>query len=126
MNVERIFPEDGTIFAEIQGCLADLNFSAQAAHATCGIPRESPRHQVLLGALESTRLPQTEGRRSAFVESKGGKNFEAVTSLLSEPSGGVGIVVSQYRHHGTIAANSVRLKAFHPVPGKFPSSGGSA
>ena len=127
MNVERIFPEDGTIFAEIQVCLADLNFSAQAAHATCGILRESPRHQVLLWALDpSTRLPQTEGRRSAFVESEDGKNSEAVTSLLSEPSGGVGIVVSQYRHHGTIAATGVRFEAFHPVPGKFPSSGGSA
>lgn len=127
MNVERIFPEDGTIFAEIQGRLAGLNSSTHAAHATCGILRESPRHQVLLWALDpSTRLPQTEGRRSAFVESKGGKNFEAVTSLLSEPSGGVGIVVSQCRHHGTIAATGVSLKAFHPVPGKFPSSGGSA
>ena len=127
MNVEKIFPEVGTIFAEIQGHLADLNFSTHAAHATCGILRASPRHQVLLWALDpSTRLFQTEGRRSTFVGSEGGKNFEAVTSLLSEPSGGVGIVVSQYRHHGTIAATGVRLKAFHPVPGKFPSSGGSA
>jgi hypothetical protein len=126
MNVERIFPEDGTIFAEIEGRLADLNFSTRAAQATCGTLRESPRHQVLLWASDpSIRLPQTEGRRSVFVESEGGKNFEAVTSLLSELSGGVGIVVS-LRRHGTIAATGVRLKAFHPVPGKFPSSGGSA
>jgi len=127
MNVERIFPEDGTIFAGIQGRLVDLNFSIHAAQATCGTLRESPRHQVLLWALDpSTRLPQTEGRRSAFVEWEGGKNFEAVTSLLSKLSGGVGIVVSHFRRHGTIAATGVRLKALHPVPGKFPSSGGSA
>jgi hypothetical protein len=127
MNVERIFPEDGTIFAGIQGRLVDKNFSIHAAQATCGTLRESPRHQVLLWALDpSTRLPQTEGRRSAFVEWEGGKNFEAVTSLLSELSGGVGIVVSHFRRHGTIAATALRLKAFHPVPGKFPSSGGSA
>ena len=127
MNVERIFPEDGSIFAEIQGRLADLNFSTHAARATRGILRESPRHPAFLRALDpSTRLPQTEGRRSAFVEWEGGKNFEAVTSLLSELSGGVGIVVSHFRRHGTIAATGVRLKALHPVPGKFPSSGGSA
>ena len=127
MNVERIFPEDGTIFAEIEGRLADLDFSTHAAQATRGIYRESPRHPFFLWALDpSTRLPQTEGRGNAFVELEGGKNFEAVTSLLSEPSGGVGITVFQYRHHGTIAATGVRLKAFHPVPGKFPSRRGSA
>jgi hypothetical protein len=60
------------------------------------------------------------------VEAEGNKNFEAVTSLVSELSGGVGIVVSHDRHHGTIAAAGMRLKAFHPVPGKFPSSGGTA
>ena len=127
MNVARIFPEQGTIFAEIQGRLADLNFSTRAAQATCGNLRERPQRQVLLWASDpSSRLPETEGRRSAFVESGGGKNFEAVTSLLSELSGGVGIVVSHFRRHGTIAATALRLKAFHPVPGKFPSSGGSA
>ena len=127
MNVERIFPEDGTIFAEIEGRLADLHFSTHAAQATCGTLRESPRHQVLLWALDpSTRLPQTEGRWSAFVEWEGGKNFEAETSQLSELSGGVGIVVTHFRRQGPIAVTGVRLKAFHPVPGKFPSSGGSA
>jgi hypothetical protein len=127
MNVQRIFPEDGTIFAEIPGCLADLNFSTYAAHVTRGILRENSRHQVFLWRLgPSTRLPQTEGRGSAFVEAEGNKSFEAVTSLVSELSGGVGIVVSHYRHHGRIAAAGVRLKAFHPVPGKFPSSGGTA
>jgi hypothetical protein len=127
MNLERVFPEDGTIFAEIEGRLADLDFSKHAAQATRGILRESPRHPFFLRALDpSTRLTQTEGRGSAFVESEGGKNFEAVTSLLSELSSGVGIVVSHCRHHGTIAATGVRLKAFHPVPGKFPSRGGSA
>ena len=87
MNVQRVFPEDGTIFAEIQGCRADLDFSTYAAHVTRGILRETSRHQVFL--------------------------------WRSELSGGVGIVV-------TIAAAGVRLKAFHPVPGKFPSSGGTA
>src|SRR6516162_7329879 len=102
MNFERIFPEDGTIFAEIQRCLAGLNFSTHAALVTRGILRESSRHPVFLWRLDpSTRLLQTEGRGNAFVESEGNKNFEAVTS-------------------------GVRLKAFHLVPGKFPSSGGTA
>ena len=127
MNVQRIFPEDGTIFAEIPGCLGDLNFSMYAARVTRGILRESSRHQVSLWRLgPSTRLPQTEGCRNAFVEAEGNKNFEAVTSPVSERPGGVGIVVSRHRHHGTIAAAGVRFEAFHRVPGKFSSSGDTA
>ena len=67
MTIERVFQREDTIFAEIQGYPADLNFTAGETHPSRWILAESSRHQVFLRELDpSTSLPLTEGPGSAF------------------------------------------------------------
>jgi len=67
MTVERVFQREGTLFAEIQGYPADLNFTAGETHPSRWILTESSRHQVFLRELDpSTSLPLTESPGSAF------------------------------------------------------------
>jgi len=67
MTVERVFQREGTLFAEIQGYPADLNFTAGETHPSRRILTESSRHQVFLRQLDpSTSLPLTESPGSAF------------------------------------------------------------
>ena len=67
MTVERVFQREGTLFAEIQGYPADLNFTAGETHPSRRILTESSRHQVFLRELDpSTPLPRTDHPSSAF------------------------------------------------------------
>jgi hypothetical protein len=67
MSVERVFHKDDTVFAEIQGYPANLNFTTGEANPSRWILTESSRHQIFLRELDpGTRLPASETPGIAF------------------------------------------------------------
>jgi len=65
MTVERVFQKEGDVFAEIEGCPADVNFTTGEGHPSRWIPKESSRQRDFLRESDPSArpaMPENVGR----------------------------------------------------------------